>query len=218
LASQKTNLGTLIQLGCKGWPKAPQQVVDFEQCIYIIGYQYYCGNDDCKWTYQSWSSALLTALPQALSAHFSFHLTHHSGLTDQVVSLMQTSFLHGIGPASFTNILCTNHICHYEHLHIQYLEMIYAQLHSPFANAIGKYEPFGLWDDLMGYGGKTPTVRYFHVFYVKFLASHVSEIDQYTSMLSAKILTTNHSFKVCPRLVVTSFSNLLPRFQSTLES
>jgi hypothetical protein len=80
--------GKTIFLCCNGWAKAPRRVVDIEGCIFIIGYRYYCRDENCKKTYQSWSPALLSALPQTLSMEFSHHLTYRGGLTNRVVNLM----------------------------------------------------------------------------------------------------------------------------------
>lgn len=90
-----------IFLNVQGWPKAPQRVVDLEQCIYVIGYRYYCPHQSCKKTYLSWSPALLSALPWAVSMLFTHHLTYCGGLTDQVVAMLQSSFLRGVGPGPF---------------------------------------------------------------------------------------------------------------------
>lgn len=182
-------------LRCNGWPKRPRRVVDLEDCIFVIGYRYNCTHQDCRKTYQSWSPALLSVLPPAVSAQFTHHLTYRSGLTDRLVALMRGCFLHGIGPGPFANMIRTNHIRRYEQLHLQYLEMVNARLQSSFVNLLAKFAPFGLFDDRDGYAGFIPSANYFRQFYVRFLQSHASEIDQYTSMLSAKVLAIDHSHK-----------------------
>jgi hypothetical protein len=169
-----------------------------DQCIFIIGHRYNCVQDGCKKTYQSWSPSLLAALPRSVSAHFTHHLTYRSGLTDQVVSLMRSSFLHGVGPVPFANTIRTNHLRHYELLHVQYLEVVYAQLRSSQHFLLAKFKPFGVFDDRDGYAGFTPCASYYRDFYVNFMASHASEIDQHMAMLSAKILCIDHSFRWVP--------------------
>jgi hypothetical protein len=139
---------------------------------------------------------LLAILPHSLSMQFTHHLTYCCGLTDCVVALMYAFFLHGIGPVPFANMIHTMHIHHYEKLHLQYREMICVQLKSTIMAMIGKLKPSSLSADQDGYAGFTPSAKYFWDFYVNFISSHASEIDQYTAMLSAKILAIDHSFKV----------------------
>ena len=112
-------------------------------------------------TYQSWSPALHAALPRSLAMEFTHHLTYHSGLTDQVVLLMRSSFCHSIGPGPFAELICTNHLRRQEQLHLQYLEMVYTHVQAPLARLLAKFEPFGDFDDRDGYAGFTPSANYF---------------------------------------------------------
>ncbi|KAF8633831.1 hypothetical protein AX17_004351 [Amanita inopinata Kibby_2008] len=161
-----------------------------------MGYRYSCGHSECKKTYLSWSPALISALPQSVQLQFPFHLTHRSGLSDQVVSMLRGDFLHGIGPVPFANTIRVNHIRRFEKLHLQYLEMIYERAQSGAAQFLPKFEPFGEFGDRDGYAGFVPSPQYFRNFYVRFILSHAQEMDQYTTMLSARLLQIDHSFKV----------------------
>lgn len=192
--------GSSIYLRNKGWPKAPRRVVDLEECIYIIGYRYVCGHQDCKKTYTSWSPSLVSALPRSLAMEFTHHLTFRSGLTDRVVSLMRTCFQHGIGSGPFAELIRTNHIRRYEQRQLQYLEMVYVRLQSSIAGLLAKFEPFGVFDDREGYAGFSPCPNYYRSFYVKFVSSHAPEMDQYTAMLSADVIQIDHSYKVSTAL------------------
>jgi hypothetical protein len=187
-SNRRTSDNDTIYLRQKGWPASPRHVVDLHECIYIIGYRYSCGNKECLKTYQSWSTSLLAALPHSLSANFTFHLTYRSGLSDQVVALMQASFQHGIGPGPFSEMIRTFHICKHEYLHQQYPEMVYIRLRSPAGRLLGKFQPFSLFNDQDGYAGFTPCANYFRQFYVKYIASHAAEMDQHMSMLSANVI------------------------------
>ncbi|KAF9536096.1 hypothetical protein CPC08DRAFT_731704, partial [Agrocybe pediades] len=137
--------------------------------------------------YLSWSPSLREALPRWLSMRFTYHLTHRGGLTDTVVSLLRASFLHGTGPTLFAEMIQVNHFRHYEDLQLQFLEMVYARQHSIYANFLGKLKPsgFGKFNDCDSYAGFVPSPHYFRNFYIKFIASHASSIDQYTAMMSA---------------------------------
>jgi hypothetical protein len=58
------------------------------------------------------------------------------------------------------------------------------------------FEPFGLFNDRDGYAGFTPSAHYFREFYVHYISSHASAMDQHMAMLSASILQIDGSFKV----------------------
>lgn len=185
-----------IFLNVKGWPKAPRRIVDLERCIYLIGYRYLCPHQLCKKAYLSWSPALLSALPRAISMLFTHHLTYRGGLTDRVVSMLRASFLRGIGPGPFAETIRINHLRRYEQRQLQYLEIVYARQHSAIAKLLGKFEPFGAFNNRNAYAGFVPSARYFRDFYIHFISSHASSMDQYTAMLSARILQIDASFKV----------------------
>ena len=73
---RKNDNGSPIMLCLLGWPQAPRRVVDIDLMLYIVGYRYYCGQDDCRKTYQSWSPAIMDVLPPVLAAQFPFCLTY----------------------------------------------------------------------------------------------------------------------------------------------
>jgi len=191
--SEKGKNGQPVCLTPNGFPKAPRRVVDLDENIYIIGYRYKCQN--CRKTYQSWSPALLNVMPRTVAQQFTHHLTYRGGLTDRVVSLMRGCFLQGMGPNPFAQMIRTNHIRHYEQLHLQYLEFIYARHEAPL-HYTGQFKPFSSFNNREGYAGHTPSGHYFRNFYVKFMAFHAGKIDQYTAMLPANIIQIDHSFKV----------------------
>ncbi|KAG6835287.1 hypothetical protein H0H93_003132 [Arthromyces matolae] len=197
---RKSDKGGTQFLNAKGWAKSPRRVVDLEECIYIVGYRYACPNSQCRKSFQSWSPELLTALPRSLSIHFTHHLTYRSGLTDRVVALMRSCFQHGIGPSPFAEMIRTQHLRRYEHLHIEYLEAILIRTQSAAGHFLKKFEPFGLFNNRDGYAGFTPSAAYFRNFYVRFIAAHAKEMDQHMAMLSADILQIDHSFKVINHL------------------
>ena len=105
-------------------------------------------------------------------------------------------FLHGIGPVPFASTIWVNYIHHFEHLHPEYLEMIYECEQSVAAKLLPKFKPFGEFGNCNGYAGFLPSLQYFRNFYVQFISSHAQEMDQYIAMLSAWLLQIDHSFKV----------------------
>ena len=194
--NRKSQRGHVMHLNIHGWMRSPRRIVDLHQCLYIVTRRYRCRHPDCKRTYAGWSPALRAALPRALALQFQFHLTYRGGLTDQVVSQLRSSFLHGMGPVPFANLIRNNHIRRYEHAHLQYLELVFARKHATFAKLLPRFQPFGEFSDRDGYAGFIPSPQYFRRVYVQFISSHAHEMDQHTSMLSSRLLQIDHSFKV----------------------
>lgn len=75
-ANRRSKRGQPVMLRVLGWPQQPRRVVDLEHLVFIIGHRYYCGHEECKKTFQSWSPAILQAIPPPLAALFPFHLTY----------------------------------------------------------------------------------------------------------------------------------------------
>ena len=197
IANRRMEKGGHVFLSVHSWPRLPRRVVDIDRNMYIIGHRYYCGNSGCGKTYQSWSQAILDAIPPPLASCFNFHLTHRCGMTDQLVGLLRASFQRGIGPWPFTEMIRNFHVRHYEHLQIQYLEMVKIRATSPTAHLFALHPSFGTWNDCNGYAGFVPTHKYFRSFYDSFIERHAPEIDQHMAMLPARVLVHDHSFKVC---------------------
>jgi hypothetical protein len=185
-----------VLLQVKGWPRMPRRVVDIEANLFIIGHRYLCGDSSCRRTYQSWSPAILNAIPSSVAAHFTHHLTFRNGLTDRLATLLRSCFQRGLGPSPFTDMIRTFHIRRYENLHIQYAEMVKARMSATASGFLALHEPFGSWDDINGYSDSVPSHSYFRGFYDTMIEKHADEIDQHMAMLPARILSIDHSFKV----------------------
>ena len=170
--------------------------MDLEDCIYIIGFRYRCLDGRCKRTYQSWSPALLSALSRTLALQFTHHLTYRSGLTDAVVQLMRSCFQRGVGPQPFAEMIRTNHVRRYERLQLLYLEFAYRRMHATFSDKLSGFAPWPAFADRNGYGGFSPSPNYFRDFYIHMTRARAPEMDKVTAMLSSKILSIDHSFKV----------------------
>ncbi|KAG1747482.1 hypothetical protein EDB19DRAFT_1582828, partial [Suillus lakei] len=200
-AQRCTVSGQPVMLHILSWPKWPCCVVDIEHLVFIIGHHYYCGHGDCKKTYQSWSPAILNSIPAPLTSQFSFHLTHRCGLSDQMVAILRASFQRGIGPHPFAEIVRRMHLRFYKLRHLEYLETVRQLAQSTAAGLLAPHLPFPRWGDPSGYGGYTPSHRYFQGFYDAMIEQHAGDIDQHMAMLSAELLSHDHSFKVCNSIV-----------------
>jgi hypothetical protein len=195
-AGRKRKNGSEAMLALHSWPRMPRRVVDLEFNIFIIGHRYYCSNEGCGHTYQSWSKAILDILPKSVSLYFTHHLTFRSGLTDRLVAVLRSSFQRGLGPSPFAEMIRTFHIRYYEKCHIQYLEMVKLCSQFTLAGFTPKHKPFGKWADTDGYAGFVPSYTYFRGFYDAMIEKHAAEIDQHMAMLPARIICIDHSHKV----------------------
>jgi hypothetical protein len=195
-SNRQTTNGNTVMLRCHGWPNAPRRVVDIEYTSYIVGYRYQCAQ--CRKTYQSWSPAILRVLTPSLASQFTFQLTYRCGITSRLMAYLRACFQRGVGPTPFAEMIRTFHIRRYEQLASLYYELIALRLNSPLQlwGQLPKHQRFGAWNDRGGYAGYVPSGRYFGGLYNLFIESHSNEIDQHMAMLSCRILTIDHSFKV----------------------
>lgn len=192
-----------------GFAEYPRRITDLDRNVWLVGFRYRCSHPECRKTFLSWSSSLLGVLPPLLTAQFNFHLTCRAGLTDRVATLLRSCLARGVSVHAFTDMIRRFHIREYERRHLCYLQMIHAQRGSVADFFKVKYERFSEFGDRNGYAGYTPSNLYFQRFYVKFIEGHAHEMDQHMAMLSARVLSVDHSHKVCCRTLsaFNSFAN-----------
>ncbi|GBE82644.1 hypothetical protein SCP_0410290 [Sparassis crispa] len=209
--------GKTVFLQKHGWVDKPRRVVDIDHCEYIIGYCYQCGNQPhCGRTYRSWSPAILDILPKALAVQFTFRLTFHSGLTDRLVSLLCDSFRSGMGAETFTKTIQSLHYRRYDQLHLQYLEMIKDRKDGNLGMFFTKCTPFSAFGDRNGYAGFVPKADYFRQFYDTLIEFWAPEMQQCIAMLSARVLSVDHSFKVTKRMARINGTSVFSALHSTV--
>ena len=207
-ACRRTKNGAPVMLRIHSWPQSARRVVDLEHLVFIVGRRYYCGHDDCRKTYLSWSPAILDAIPKPLAAEFRFHLTRRCGLTDRLAGTLRVAFQRGIGPSPFVEFVRTLHLRYYEQRHIAYLETVQQRLCSAAAGLLPRHRPFPRWNDPTGYAGYVPSHNYFRGFYDMLIEQHAVAIDQHMAMRSAECLSHDHSFKVRMALALGTVTRL----------
>lgn len=178
----------------KGFPTDLRRIVDIDRVIYLVGYRYFCGT--CNTSIVSHDPALLEVLPPLVQHQFTHHLTHRTGITDQLATLLRSCIQHSIGPGPFAKMLEGFHHRRYELQNLQYLELVKERKHSGFRPFLSKCEPFSAFRDRAGYGGYVPGPAFFKRFYVMFSAKHAEEVDQHRKLLPVRILSIDQSFKV----------------------
>lgn len=194
---RQSSKSSCVYLQKRGFVDYPRRVVDVDRNVYVVGYRYTCGHKDCGRTYLSWSPAILDILPPPLRDQFEFRLTHRSGLTSRVVSLLREAFNAGIGPQQFTTMIEAAHYHRYDLLQCQFLEMV---LHRSGSGTLSSLwtttAPFGAFGDRNGYAGYIPSARYFANFYDILVEESAPAMRQLIASLPADIIKQDHSFKV----------------------
>lgn len=205
--NHRTRQGKPVLLQSLGWVDKPRRVVDIDHNTFIIGYRYRCVT--CHHTYRSWSTSILNVLPRALAAQFTFRLTFRCGLSDQLAALLRDTFRSGMGPEVFTQMIQSFHRRQFDQRHVQYLEMIRDRKDGILGAFHIKSKPFGRFNDRDGYAGYVPRAPYFCRFYDAMVEADEAEMRQHISMLPAKILAIDHSFKVCSLSMASTSLRLL---------
>jgi hypothetical protein len=180
----------------KGFIETARRVVDIDHNIYLIGYRYKCGMDECRRDYRSWSAELLNVLPAAVAAEFPFLLTWRCGISKRLASLLRTSIQGGIGPTAFTQMIQSFHYERFDELHEQYLHLVDDRFKACAPQFWTKKESFGMFSDRAGYAGFIPSASYFARFYDMLVERDAPELKQCIALLPARTLAIDHSFKV----------------------
>ncbi|KAF8578394.1 hypothetical protein K439DRAFT_1621365 [Ramaria rubella] len=107
-----------------------------------------------------------------------------------------------MGAKQFSDALCVQHTHHYDELHLQYLQSIYAC--QGMANWKKQtFSAFKKFDDMSseGFHGFVPSAQWLQDMYDRFIENHKAELEQHTAMLSAEICTTDHSHKIIKHIM-----------------
>ncbi|KAK0462160.1 hypothetical protein IW261DRAFT_1428185 [Armillaria novae-zelandiae] len=81
-----------------------------------------------------------------LAGQFPAHLTHHSGMSDSVLILMQCCFQNGMGAKQFSDSLQVMHHRRYEMLEVKYLQIVESRAKA-LTSLHQTYQPFPSFDD-----------------------------------------------------------------------
>ncbi|KAK0500418.1 hypothetical protein EDD18DRAFT_1438914 [Armillaria luteobubalina] len=188
----------------------PLALVDQIQCYkpecdayWLMGVRYKC--NCCAVTLQSWDTHVLAKLPVMLAGQFPAHLTHRSGMSDSVLTLMWCCFQNGMGAKQFSDSLQVLHRRRYEMLEVEYLQTIESRARAS-PSLCQTYEPFPLFNDKTEQGLNTivPSAQWCHDVYDNFIEAHEHKYHQHTAMLSGEIC--KHIAKISGETV---FSGLL---------
>ncbi|PBK95300.1 hypothetical protein ARMGADRAFT_795222 [Armillaria gallica] len=204
--------GCIGHLTRHGYWRRPRRIVDLEDAYWLMGVQYKC--NCCAVTLQSWDTRVLAKLPETLAGQFPAHLTHRSGMSDSVLTLMRCCFQNGMGAKQFSDSLRVMHRRRYEMLEVEYLQIIESRARTS-TSLHQMYEPFPPFDDKTDRGLNTiiPSAQWCRDVYDNFIEIHEHEYHQHTAMLSGEVLAIDHSFKICKHIAKiagqTVFSGLL---------
>ncbi|KAG8937951.1 hypothetical protein FRC03_007736 [Tulasnella sp. 419] len=102
----------------------PRRVVELEDQFWLIGMRYRCRkcvnpkSGKSTVTFLSWDPAILASLPPSLACEFPAKLTHRSGVSNQVFTLLRSCLQNGLGAKAFSDMLRTLHRRHFDMLQI----------------------------------------------------------------------------------------------------
>ncbi|KAL6304628.1 hypothetical protein BKA93DRAFT_718075, partial [Sparassis latifolia] len=121
-----------------------------------------------------------------------------SGISLRVFGILRSCFQNGMGAKQFSDALRVQHLCHYDNLHLQYLQFLQGRRIIAEWPRDQIFLPFLPFDDtsLDGFHGFVPSSQWLRDMYDQFMEEHASEINQHTAMLSGEICTIDHSHKI----------------------
>ena len=99
----------------------PRRVSDISNNFYVLSWQYYC-RGSCKVYFSGWTRALFDTFPNWLKLTFPADLSRRAGLSNDVITTMQVSNQHKMGPSGVRALLTKQHTLRYNRLQLQYLE------------------------------------------------------------------------------------------------
>src|SRR5882762_1217014 len=190
-----------------GIHKHPRRTVDLTGSFWIIGARYSCSQ--CKnpdsgkttKTFMSWDSRIIASLPYALAVEFPSELTHRSGMSKESFALVRGLFSTGMGSKQVSDIIRTLHLWRYDKQQIQYLELLQStRSNRCWTNVL--FPAFSPFADAEGYAGYVPCSRWIQDLFDWFVEKHTPDINQFTSMLSARICAIDHSHKITKHIVM----------------
>ncbi|KAJ7431662.1 hypothetical protein B0H11DRAFT_1941390 [Mycena galericulata] len=193
---------------------APRRVTGIDASFYIVTWAYYCRNG-CKAYFHGWNRHLLRSLPAFVRMSFPAVISHQSGLSHEVMSILRVGNQHKMGPSGVRSLLFEMHTLRFNTLCLQYLEAIFEQqrgvptpesesnsngaqstLFSYMPRSEMKLPPFGNFDDPQGYAGFVPSEHYLADMMNRAIESDESDADQLTGCLDADILAPDDSHKI----------------------
>ena len=190
-----------------GIHKHPRRTVDLTGSFWIIGARYSCSQ--CKnaesgkstKTFISWDSRIIASLPYALAAEFPSELTRRSGMSKESFALVRGLFSAGLGSKQVSDIIRMLHLWRYDRQQIQYLELLQSTRSARcWTNVL--FPAFSSFSDAEGYAVYVPCSRWIQDLFDLFIEKYTPDINQFVSMLSARICAIDHSHKITKHIVM----------------
>jgi hypothetical protein len=163
--------------------------------------RYECRN--CKKSYNGHDKQVLKQLPLQLQAEFPAYLTHRSGVSKDLGSLLRICVQNSLGPKRFQKLLRELHMLKHDRLEYQYLNAVKHRIKKPKMLANGDIDrikmpitPFSPFSCKDLYAGFVPTATYIRTLYNLMLDELRPMIDKQMMLIDGKILKGDHSFKI----------------------
>jgi hypothetical protein len=186
----------------------PRRITDINDNFYIVSWAYYC-RKGCKGHFAGWSQALIDSLPRYVRLAFPAVLSHRSGLSHQVVTLLRVANQHKMGPNGIRSLLLEMHTLRFSTMQAQYLEAIF-EVVCGYESEVGKSSsqntlhaylrrqtlPFGDFGSQSQYAGFVPSERYLARMLNMAIEADEQDANQHTAIIRPDQLAIDDSHKV----------------------
>ncbi|PPQ85721.1 hypothetical protein CVT24_001668, partial [Panaeolus cyanescens] len=194
----------------KNGPLPPRRVSGLDQNFRLVSWGYYC-RDGCKTHFAGWSQALIDSLPAHVRLSFPAVLSHRSGLSREVVTLLRVSNQHKMGPHGVRALLLEAHTQRFNRLLLQYLEVVLERVtgrETALKGTVGtqttlhaftietKMRGFGDFGDPTRYNGIVPSEDYLTEVLNREIEADEINANQHTACLPIDQLAIDDSHKV----------------------
>ena len=155
-------------ISVKGWVDKPRRIVDVDECYYLFSRRMHCKSKKCNTYFTATDSTALSLLPTFVTAAFPCRLTKRSGVSTQVVQLLNMGADSGMGPQAVWRLLRENHTLKFQTRELLYYNIVKYYLHSNpnvanmatlkrLMNDRSLIPKFGAFSDRDGYSGFYPS-------------------------------------------------------------
>lgn len=196
--------GTVLE---KNGALRPRRVTDVHDNYYIVSWAYYC-RKGCRKHFAGWGRDLINSLPRYLQLAFPALLSHRSGISHEVMTLLRVGNQHKMGPTGVRALLLEMHTTRFSVLQVQYLEAIFDIVsghETPNQSTqetlheflVRRFAGFGDFGSSHQYAGFVPSGRYLSDMMNKAIESDEATANQHTACLSPDQIAIDDSHKVC---------------------
>lgn len=184
--------GAMVLKGPYDNPPA-RRVIGMRESIYLLGWRIKC--NVCTKSCSTANKNYISSLPYHVSSQMTFHLTHRSGVTQDIVDLTRHLFPSGFGPSRLADMIRANHAAEHQKMALlvasmeKYRRDQCCMLNRPVLQV-------SAFDDKAGYNGYVPSAAYLTNVFNEIMEGVLPLVEKYMSLIPVDVLKADHSFKV----------------------